>query len=216
MSETPELSPDGENGGEEVKLTKEEFDELVKASAESKQALTNVVNEIKEMRQINADLKKKVEESEVPPTDVQKAVEQELAKREKTTVEELYKQVSEGFLTAHPEFSQEQDPGGVKLSAFQKALGRINLIGIKTKEGFEEAFSDAIGLMERKYNPETVKDLPPSPKGGGALPRVAPNHNLPSAEEKLVKSHFGGNVEEYLKAKAKKPAYFEELLKWAR
>lgn len=215
MSITPEVVPQ-EPGGEEVKLTKEDYDKLVNSAAESKQALANVVNEIKDMRTQNADLKKRVEEAQQPTTDVQKAVEAELAKKEKASIEAIYQQVTEGFLTSHPEFSQEQDPGGVKLAAFQKALGRINLTGLKTKDQFEEAFSDALGLMERKSNPTPMNAIPSSSKGNPPVPRVVPNHNLPPAELKLAEKFFNGNVEAYLAAKVKKPAYFEELLKWAR
>ncbi len=219
MNITPEMDADGNPiapGGEEVKLTKEEFDKLVNSSAESKQALANVVNEIKEMRTLNADLKKKVEEAPESTTDIQKAVEQELARREKDSIQSIYAQATEGFLAAHPEFSQENDPGGIKLTAFQKSLGRISLNGLKTKEQFDEALSDALSLMERKTNLDSNIVLPPSSKGNPALPRVASSYHLPPAEEKLVKAHFNGDVEKYLVAKAKRPAYFEELLQWAR
>ena len=54
--------------------------------------------------------------------DVEKMVEKKLAEKEADVTKATYEAVTQEFLAAHPEFSQENDPGGIKLSAFQKAV----------------------------------------------------------------------------------------------
>lgn len=216
MTNTPELDADGNpinpGGEDKVVLSKEEHTKIVSELAAKAQAEASLLQEVTDLRKKNRDLEDKKVVPE--PTEVQKVVQEELAKKEVEQAKSNFEAVTNSFLASHPEFSTENDPGGIKFKAFQKSLSRINLSGLKTIEEFEEAFQDAYSLMDRKATTDPMN--PSSPRSSSRAPAVQPNAQLPSNEMALVKSHFGGNVEAYLKAKAKKPVYFEELLKWTR
>lgn len=219
MTNAPELDANGNpitpGGDEVVQLTKAEHDEIVRKLAEAEQAKTNTVEELKTLRTKNAELKAQVENPEVPTTEVEKVVQAELAKKEAAEVTETYKASVAQFLDEHPEFSTENDPGGVKFAAYQKALGRINLGGLKTPNEFAEALNDALGLMERKVD-SMPNNSSSAPRSSAQVPLAPKHQNLTSQEDKLVKSHYAGNYEAYLKDKAKRPEYFEVLLQYSR
>lgn len=216
MTNAPELDADGNPitpRGEEVTLTKVEYDQMTERLATLAQASTSTVEELKEARGIIATLKAKAEEAD--PTEVEKAIDARLAAKEAEETKRTYEATVARFLDEHPEFSTENDPGGVKFAAYQKALGRINLTHLKSGEEFTEALNDALGLMERKAS--DTPNISSSAPRSGATAAIAPAHRgLPQAEEKIAKNYFGGDVAAYLKAKAKRPEYYEELLKYAR
>jgi len=218
MTNTPELDKDGKPvvpGGEEtVTLTKAEYDELVRSNALKAQAEASLTTEVIDLRKKNADLKKLPDDKVVPSTDVQKVVQEEFAKKEAEQAKANFESASATFLSGHPEFSKENDPGGIKFSAFQRSLSRINLSALKSVDEFTEALSDAYSLMDRKASVEPLNSS--SPRYSPAPPKASVNNQLSPSETTLVKNHFNGDTDAYLKAKAKKPAYFEELLKWAR
>jgi len=209
------------SAGDEVKVTlsKEEYDKLVGERATDKQSIANVVEELKELRKkLKTDAPKETpkanEDVITSQADVERVIQKKLDEQKIELRQSNYTEATNEFLAAHPEFSSENDPGGLKLSAFQKALSKINLQGLETKQQFSEAFMDAVSLMSKddKQSPMNPSSSPqPAP-----IPKTVAVHNLPPAEEKLVKTHFNGDVAKYLAQKAKKPAYFEELLKWAR
>ncbi len=221
MTNTPELDANGNpitpGGGENVTLSKAEYDQLTQRLATLAQASESTVAELKEMREINAKLKAQVEKPEGVDAAADAAVQKALAAREVEQAKANYQTSISMFLSDHPEFSTENDADGTKFAAFQKAVERINLSGLKTVEDFVSALNDAYGLMERREPPQPANmSFSSSPRGGGHVPKGNPSAHLPPEEERFVKTHFGGDAEAYLKAKAKRPAYYEELLKWAR
>lgn len=223
MTNAPELDANGNPiapGGEEVTLTKVEYDQMTERLATLAQASTSTVEELKEMRRINAELKAKAEkadptEVEKAITEVEKVIDAKLAAKEVEETKRTYEAAVANFLDEHPEFSTENDPGGVKFAAYQKALGRINLTALKSAEEFTEALNDALGLMERKAN-DAPNFSSSAPRSGASVPIASPHRGLSPIEEKLAKNYFGGDVAAYLKAKAKRPEYYEELLRYAR
>jgi len=220
MTKAPELDSDGNaifpGGDENVTLSKAEYDQMTTRLATLAQASDSTVEELKEMRDLNAKLKLQVEEKDTPPADaVDAAVQRALAGEKAKVTKANYETAITKLLGDHPEFSQENDTGGIKFTAFQKAVSRINLNGLTTTEDFMGALSDAYGLMERKDNPAPSNDFSSSPRGG-VMPRIQANSTLSPAEGKLVQKYFDGNVELYLKAKDKRPSYYEELLRYAR
>jgi len=214
MTNTPELDADGNpiaQGGETVVLSKDEYEQLVKATAEKSQAVENMTGELQELRKKHAALK----EGKLPtPTEVAEVVQNELAKRETEEIKSTYQSVSEAFLASHPEFSSENDPGGVKFKAFQKSLTRFNLGVLKTTKEFEQAFTDALDLTAIN-DPMNLPNTP-APRSFSSAPVVSGASQLSPAEQKIIKEHFGGDLAKFNAAKAKRPVYMEEILKWAR
>ncbi len=200
---------------EEVKLTKTEFDELVKSKAEKAQNEANMVAEITELREKNrkvSDTKNPVVPE--PVGEVSKEVQAEFAKRDAEALQRASQEATVEFLDSHPEFSKENDVGGLKFAAFQKALGRIALNGVKTKQDYTQVLNDALRLTG-----EIAPSMPnysSTPRTAISVPGTPPSAQLTTPELKLVQNNFGGDVEKYLKMKAKRPEYVEELLRWVR
>lgn len=209
-----EVIPEGANGtgGEEVKLTKTEYDTMVLELAEGRQAVANMTGEIVDLRKKNREAPANVQEPK--PEEIQKVVEAELKRRDAEVLKQTTEQVLAEFLDSHPEFSTENDEGGLKFAAFQKALGRMNTAGVKTKSDYEQVLEDALRL---------TGDVTPSMPSFSSTPRSAPEvrgvskgAQLTTPEQKLVQNNFGGDIEKYLKVKTKRPEYIEELLRWVR
>ncbi len=200
---------------EEVKLSKEEFDKLVKTSAEKAQNEANMVAEITDLRKKNRELAEtKKPEIVAPLTDVSKEVQAEFERRDREAIKIASEQATVEFLDSHPEFSKENDVGGLKFAAFQKALARVALNGVKTKEDYAQVLNDAMRLTG-----EVTPSMPnysSTPRTAISVPGMAPAAQLSTPELKLVQNSFGGDVEKYLKLKAKRPEYVEELLRWVR
>jgi len=53
-----------------------------------------------------------------------------------------------------------------------------------------------------------------TPQGYAPARGNVPQQGLDSQEQKFVKNSMGGDIERYLKLKAKRPQYVEEMLKW--
>ena len=217
---TPELDANGnpvaQGGDESITLTKAEYDAMTLRLATLAQSTDSTVEELKEQRRINAELKAKDgNQGAAEPNQVQEEVQKVLAEEKAKQAKANYESAVTEFLAAHQEFSTENDPGGVKFTAFQKAVSRINLNGLQTEQDFQDALSDAYGLMERKQSPVPV-DISSSPRSGGIAPRVQINANLMPEENKLVQRYFSGDTAAYLKARDKRPTYYEELLRYVR
>ncbi len=172
-----------------------------------------MVTEIADLREKN----RKLAEPKVPVapvTDVSAAVEEEFKRRDQAAIKIASEQATIEFLDSHPEFSVENDAGGVKFAAFQKALGRINISGVTSKEDYIQVLNDALRLTG-----ETVSTMPnysSTPRTASNVPALKPGHTLTAPEQKLIQNSFNGDVEAYLKVKTKRPDYVRELLNWVR
>ena len=210
-----EIIPEGTEGtgGEKVQLSQEEYKTLTEKLAAKVQAEANLVEEVKELRKKNHELAN--QQNPVPAEDVSKAVDEEFRKRDAELLKVAKESALIKFLDSHPEFDKTSDTDGTKFAAFQKALARINLSGVKTEQDYEQVLEDALRLVEK-----THETMPPNfsstTPGSAQVPGRTPMAQITVPEQKLVRDNFGGDVEKYLKAKAKRPDYFEELLRWAR
>ncbi len=202
-------NPEGSNapGGDEVKLSKEEYDKLVNTAASRLEELTK-------LREKNREL---ITNSQpvVQPDEIQKAVDTELKKRDAETLKTVIESATNEFTAAHPEFSPENDKDGSNLAAYQKALGRMNLNGVRTKEQYMQVLEDALRLTEKPSNANPM-NIFSSPRSVPSAQNSQPAAHLSPVEQKLVANNFKGDVEAYLKVKAKRPEYIEEILKYVR
>lgn len=209
--------PEGEiiaGGEDKVVLTKEEHDTMVQSLAERKQNEANMQKELIDLRKKNRDLATANGQGAKPEIDISKAIEAEFKKRDEEVVKAASEQALVDFLDSHPEFSKENDEGGLKFAAFQKALGRINLSGVKTKEDYGQVLQDALRLTGEVES--VLPSFSSTPRSANEVRSVPRGAQLTTPEQKLVQKNFGGNVDAYLKVKAKRPEYVEELLNWVR
>jgi len=208
---SPEVTPTS-NGDATVSLTAKEYKELTEKLATKVQAEVNMSQELKDLREKNRKL---AEQSQVETKDISSVVEAELAKRDSENLKQVQAEALSQWLEAHTEFSPEEDKDGLKFAAFQKALGRVNLVGIKTQADYIQVLNDALRLTEQVATPSRPVFASTS-MGGVPVRGNTPTGNFTTQEQKLIKDTFGGDIEKYLKLKAKRPEYIEELLKWTR
>lgn len=197
---------------EEVQLTKVEYDELTQKLASKAQAEANMTAELIDLRKKNRELSG--QSQGLQSEDVSKVVEEELKKRDAEELKRVKEALLGEFLDSHPEFAKEADADGSRFAAYQQALGRISLNGVKTKEDYASVLDDAFRLMERKESmPNNYSSTPISVS---TVPGSKTSARLNEKETKLVQNNFGGDIEKFLAMKAKRPAYVEELLNWVR
>lgn len=233
--------------GEEskIEISKKDYDELVEKGANLTQDKANLVEEIKDVR-----LKKKEAEEEVDrlnkepkPLDTPKAPENlgemtpeklketvagaatvaaeaaietarkaDFVKTKDDTIEE--------FKNSNVDFQEDNDPGGIKYSAFERKLAMFNLSGAQSKDEILEILNSAYNLLTGKTkNPvEKNTEVPshtPSISGGDG-PKPSNPDNLSDKEKKVIRDTFDGDVQRYLKQKEKRPEYVAELLTWVK
>jgi hypothetical protein len=211
---TVEVSSEGTNGsgGATVSLTATEYKELTDKLATKVQDTANMTQELIDLRKKNKELS---EQPQVATGDISKVVDAELQKRDAETMKVVQANALSSWLDAHPEFSNEEDKDGSKLAAFQKALGRMNLIGIKTEQDYIQVLNDALRLTEQvSITPTPI--IGSAPRGAAYVPGRTPTQQFLPAEQKLIKDSFGGDVQKYLAVKQKRPEYIEEILKWVK
>lgn len=199
-----------DNGAtEQVTLSKVEYKEMTERLANDAQAKANMANELIELRK----KAREVSQSPTEPVDVSKVVEAEFQKRDEENLKMIQEQALVNWLGAHPQFSKENDKDGTLFAAFQKALSRFYLAGIKSEQGYVEVLNDALRLSEQVSTPSTPM-FPSAPQGYSTVRGNVPQQGLNNTEQKFVKETMGGDVDKYLKLKAKRPQYVEEMLKW--
>lgn len=203
----------GAGGTEKVELTKTEYDTLTQKLADKVQAEVNMTQELIDLRKKNQELKGQT--SPVPAEDISKAVDAKLAERDAESLKEAQRTALESFLDSHPEFSKEEDTDGTKFAAFQKALSRINLTGVKSQQDYAEVLEDALRLSGQTSTVSSPS-YTSAPRNTYTPPSSRSSMAISPSETKLVQNNFGGNVEAYLKVKTKRPEYIEELLRWVR
>lgn len=227
--QNPEVNPDGE--GEIITLSIEEHKKLVEANANLTQDKVNLVNEIKELREKKqltdsekAELAQKLEtlessrktgnpvEADEVKTVAEQVVSQILSKKEAENREMTLKIAREKFLQENPQFSEENDEGGIKKAAFDRKLAMFNIDKLKTESEFLSVFNDVNRLLgSSKPEDERENNIPPSTDGAGK-PKTVDIHELSSKEIKVINQFLDGDKEKYIKMKAKRPDYIASLL----
>lgn len=241
-----ELNPDGtpkeSNPGEDqgsVTLSKAEYDKLVEELAQNKQATTNLVSEIKELREKKqltdtekTALENKIKElgdlknikpEEITPAKIDSIINERLnatlsakdtEERNKNRTSALQK-----FIASNKEFDESNDVGGIKLAALQKKISMFNLDGHKSVEDFYTVFENARLLLKKEepHKQQTPNPYSNTPSNEGPSPSAEDlSKNLSSVEKKIIASTFGGDEKRYLEQKRKRPDYVETLLRYAR
>lgn len=240
MAEKPEdINNESGNEGEPVKIEipKEEYDKLVEEHANSKQAVTNLTTEIKEVRTKKQEAEEALKEATKTPVEPVKIPDGELttekiveaATRAAQAAVEATKQIDLEkfknetileFKSSKKVFDEDNDPAGIKYSAFEKKLDIFNMDSAKSKEEILDRLNSAFNLLPGQENVivDTKKQpssTPSDPAGGGDPTPTDPD-NLSAKEKKVIRDTFDGDTERFLKIKAKRPDYVRELLDWVR
>lgn len=225
---------DGTQVPETVTVPKEQYDEIVVKLADKTQATSNLVAEVKELREKNqiteaeaAALREKLASrpdtatTEVNPQQVAEvaadAVKKVLNERDNQTAKENKDAAFAAFLEKHPEFAPANDEGGIKLSILEGKLARFNLAGLKSQSDFMTIFEDARNLAVGNTSApigtnEDPNPIAPNGGGGSSTVRESEDNALSPKELKLIQDTFAGDKERYLKQKAKRPDYVATLL----
>ncbi len=230
------VTPAGDTTEEDVTLSKKEHAELVENLANRTQDKKNLTDEIKELREKKVAAEDEAERlrlqeearatetpssTELTPENVAelaaKTVAEALRNKDESDAKTNRQSALSQFKATHKEFHEDNDEAGLKMSAFNRKLERINVSGLQTTRDFLAAFEDAYTLMpkEDRVPEETTVPQPTSSETPVSTPEVAQT-TLTSKEEKIIKDSFDGDKERYLKIKAKRPDYVDELLRYAR
>lgn len=191
-------------------MSEEDIKKLVDEVANLKQDKENVVNELKELRAKKPD---QIDPAMIE-TKAKEIVERLLNEESGKKFTEIRIDAEKNFKQSFKEFHPDNDPGGIKYTAFQNTLTKMNLSGLKTAEEFAEAFEDAYLVMNKK----SIKNGAYS-NHADLNPIFAPDarsvdgDNLSLKELKLIKQQ-GMDKAVYIKMREKRPSYVQELLKW--
>lgn len=205
----------------EKEITPEYVLEMEKLLAKKEEDIKSVVGELtsdrakRQQLEAERDILKieldKLKASGKKEETVEETVTRILSKELEKTVEQNRISAEEKFKNANKEFHPENDPGGLKFAAFKKKLEIFNLNGLKTEEQFSEVFNNALIIMNRKessgddYTPQIEN------RDNESIIKQVNKSQLTPKEVKLIKE-LGWTEERYLKQKASRPKYVENLL----
>ena len=198
-----------------------EADKSVEEIASLKADKNNLVEEVKDMRVNNRKLKEQVElltkepePTPAPDTDedktkdiVRTVLKEDKALRAKGNQTAAFKK----FISENKEFSEDNDPTGLKREALETKLKRFNQEGLESIEDFHSVIEDANALLGGNTSSKaTVVETTSTPVPSND-PIPQPSKDLNPKEEKLIES-IGWDKDKYLKTRAKRPDYVEDLL----
>lgn len=235
-----DLNPDGtpKVPEESITLPKAKYDELVEGLAQKNQAVSNLTSEVKELREKKqltevdkALLEKKIQDlnnlKELKPEDltpekidsiINQRLNESLSKKEQEERVKNQKTALSRFKDANKEFSESNDPGGLKFAALEKKLSRFNLSSQSSVEDFYSVYSDALSLVKKEVaKPDTVPN-PYATTPSNESPAIKTDNlddSISPSEKKIVDRSFGGDTKRYLEQKKKRPDYVATLLKYA-
>lgn len=144
--------------------------------------------------------------------DVETKVRNILAEKERANALTAKQTAEQKFKSAHKEFDESNDPGGIKYAAFQEKLKRFSTDGLVSETEYLDVYADAYKLLTGKpaeqiqYNPYAS-----TPSQNGANLKEGDKNPLSDKEERLIKQQ-GWTKERYLAQKAKRPSYVASLL----
>lgn len=195
---------------------------FIEEFAQTKEALANVVEEIKDLRTSKneeiEELKKKIkEDGDSNDNDDSKKLEKLLDEREKREIEQNFQSALESFKISNSSFNPSNDVGGIKFKAFEKELSKFNLSNLKTKEDFSSRLKEVYSFMNRNTPKKEEGDDFTSSFASTSKSQMDVNTlddvQLTDKEKKLLKFN-NLDIQAYIKMREKRPAYVNSLLKF--
>lgn len=185
--------------------------ELDKLKGEYEEKLGHVVDELKEERKKNQELKEKLTPP-VPVDDtdlkIKRALEEERARQAVLNKDVALRR----FIDEHKEYHPFNDQSGLLMSALNKELDNFDLSKAFTAEDFMVYLNKASKLVSQpeKSNPEPIRPPVERTVSPGSPRTVQTSDLLP--EERQVINDLGWSEERYLKLKAAQPQFVKDLL----
>lgn len=222
--------------GETVVLSKAEHDELVEKLSTETQTKSNLVEEIKDLREKKTaaetaaeEARKELEEKNLAGSDegteltaekiaaISAEATQKILDAKATTDKATSKELAlQKFKELHKEFHEDNDEGGLKFSALEKKLSRFNTSDISTESEYLVVLKDAYKLLVEVKPEETpAEELPIDPKTGSPIIKEVTLEGLTPKELRIIERTFDGDKERYIKQKSKHPEMIESLLRHA-
>ncbi|NHZ84541.1 MAG: hypothetical protein GWP19_01500 [Planctomycetia bacterium] len=197
-------------------------EKLVEENADLSNKLNNFTEEIKEIRKDRTDLKEELNALKEKPVetpkeddDVESIVNKIITKKEASRAEDNKKKALDEFITNNKQFSDENDPTGLKREALEKKISMFNTSGLTEEKEFISVIKDAVSLLgidtkskthkEEDYNPYS------STPASNPIPTITDDKELTEKEVKLIVDNKW-TKERYLKLKENHPDYVESLL----
>lgn len=187
------------------------------ALEKAEQDKNSTVEELKSLRQKNQEIEGerdalKIKVNQTQTNDPEEVVRKVLAERDEASRKQSREARLEAFKEANKHiFAESNDPGGIKLQAFNRRLSRYNLDAVTSEadltEVFEEALVGAVGKtvdIKSVFIDPSISTSPKSPAGPTGT-------GLSSQEQTLIKQ-VGWTEERYLKLKKSRPDYIRSLL----
>lgn len=223
---TEEKKPEGEQAPKEeltseqqAEADKERIAELEKKNEELNGTNKAVVEELKELRK-----KKAPEETPAPtenpaPTDPDEAkmvsvITKVLSEERQARADENKESALKKFKAENPDFSEENDPTGLKYSAFEREFNGFVQDGLSTEEEFSRLATKAKTLMGKDTAPTSqganAPNSDPTPGNQPSPEGDSPESQLSETEKKLIADN-GMTAERYLELKEKTPSVLEDL-----
>lgn len=185
-----------------------------------KETLSNVVEELKELRIKNRELTEKPAEETKPAVDDETTkilnVVKQVLSEEKVSKAKTNKQVAfEKFITDNKEFHPDNDITGLKLKALENKIARFNTDGITETEDFYSVFKEANILLGGIDSQTKTSREVQNPYSSTPQTKITPQKNLDgelSPKEKALVDRGSATKEQILKMRETKPAFLAQLL----
>ena len=203
---------------QKIEVDKKTFDEL----AALPDVVKNLVEELKVERTAKqtAEAERDAAKVAIPPVqpapdakpeDAETVVRRILAEGQNAAAATAREKAEQRFKASHPEFSADNDAGGLKFAAFKSTLAKLNDSSAKSEEDFGALYDDALVLMNRPAPQEQVyTPYADTPSQSGA-PRVSDQNGLSLKEKKIIQG-LGWTEEKYLGLKKSRPNYVAQLI----
>lgn len=215
MSQGNESEGNTELTAEELKAKLEE-ERIAREAAEAAQ--TNMSEEMKELRKRAQEAEEKAakdkegEDNLNGGNDPESIIRKILSERDSETIKAERTRAEQEFKREHSEFSESNDPGGLKYEEFKRTLSKFNLSGLSTREDIKARMSDAYRLMIPPKKEETGGTFySGSPSNPGGDIDTDKEQKLEPREDALRKE-LGWDKDKFLAQKAKRPNYIRQLL----
>lgn len=192
---------------------------------EQKQTITNLVDELKEVRskkQEAEEAAKKLLEDTSPAKedatlDISAALQAELDRRAQIELARAKVLAEQEFRNSISEFSPDNDPGDIKYNLFKKEMQKFNFDNLSSKEEVAERMQEVYDFVNRKSTkqPSQINQYAGTKQTSGYIAPNSDSAGLSKTEADLINAK-GWSKEKFLKLKSKQPAFIEQLIRSVR
>lgn len=207
-----------EEQSEETKKLNEKIEQLEKDKVslvgESKDLRTSRQEKDVEIQILKDQLEEKSEKDNPENKDMDSAIEKALIRREADKAKTNKVTALDQFISSNKEYSEENDPTGLKKEALEKEFNSFNLSDLTEVSQFDAILKKANTLLGRgdtTTSPDEEEENSPTP-GSTEQPKAEIKEGDVTEEEQKLIERSGMTVERFLKLKESDPTFIESLL----